>query len=748
MPQSNDRGVQFALQSEEKAFLSVSAEDNGSATELKVLQSLPGPDHRYYSLLSLLSNTLVDSVKSEVTMLALNSQEPDELHSKETRGRDVNAEVGPFEISGRINPHNRAAVDAGNTKPHRAEQLAEGLSNEPPPDVGVMEYEPTSSAGDHQIPVPDTTQFDGNNIVGTSLHNDAHKAAPAHKIFEIPVDSTDELQEALNTVSRIPMASGTRNGGVPRPAMPMDPAVAKKAVDIGLKLEAFENRGIEEQAAKELNALLRNSRSEGFLSVIREYGVNSSQVGRLLGDNVLEPLGELFEQGQRISELTVADILNRPTQGETLEQLRGPTPELAMHLPGPRGEAVASGEVVDIFQSPAELYGHAAAGMEGPVAADSSREMGSIPGSGGYNAHPAALPDPPGYSLDQQRLSTLLTELSRTPAEIHDSIIDSYRELLLSENMLYLLKCANATSVELQERKFYQKITEKTITLTAELGALVKSESVRHLETIHEVCEIAAQFQHDEDKFLERMQYVKPRFDTALLAYLSYAISEETLHIRQRGLDPDLAPSQWLQVLIIVQRGVSAEFEHRYQLLLEPLLLVVRFDDPELRSEIFRRFVSITPTMDLPYLKALALNMIDGVLQHEALQTPGDTGSRQAGNALAVADSVVGAHPAPGGRAVHAFSSAQPLTHRPLDPTLVPRMHALRTDVDTHLSDDYIRDKLRVFQEEAQRQGKKVVLRHRNPVVQAERETAEELELEHALRGGPQLPTESGGDDL
>jgi hypothetical protein len=746
MPQSNDRGVQFALQSEENAFLSVSAEDNGSVTELKVSQSLPGPDHRYYSLLSLLSNTLVDSVKSEVTMLALNSQEPDDPRSKETRGRDVNAEVGPFEISGQIDPRNRAGVDAGNTKPHRAEQLAEGLSNEPPPDVRVTEYEPTF-AGDHQSLIPDMTLGDI-DIVSASLHDGAHKAAPAHKIFEIPVDSTDEVQEALNTVSSMPVASSARNGGITRAAMVMDPAVAKKAVDIGLKLEAFENRGIEEQAAKELNALLRNSRSEGFLSVIREYGVNSSQVKRSVGDNVLKPLGELFEQGQRISELTVADILNRPTQGETLEQLRGPTPELPMHLPGPRGEAVAKGEVVDIFQSPAELYGHAAAGTDATVTAGNPRDVASIPGSEGYNADPASPPDPPGYSLDQQRLSTLLTELSRTPAEMHDSIIGSYRELLLSENMLYLLKCANATSVEPQERKFYQKITEKTITLTAELGALVKSESVRHLETIHEVCEIAAQFQHDEDKFLERMQYVKPRFDTALLAYLSYAINEETLQIRQRGLDPDLAPSQWLQVLIIVQRGVSAEFEHRYQLLLEPLLLVVRFDDPELRSEIFRRFVSITPTMDLPYLKALALNMIDGVLQHEALQTPGDTGTNLDRDGLAVAGSVVGTPTAPGGRPVHAFSSAQPLTDRALDPTLVPRMRALQTDVDTHLSDDYIRDKLRVFQEEAQRQGKKVVLRHRNPVVQAERETTQELELEHARRGGPQLPTVSGGDDL
>ena len=51
----------------------------------------------------------------------------------------------------------------------------------------------------------------------------------------------------------------------------------------------------------------------------------------------------------------------------------------------------------------------------------------------------------------------------------------------------------------------------------------------------------------------------------------------------------------------------------RYERLLEPLLLVVRFDDPALRANIFRRFVSITATLDLPYLRELALNMVSTV---------------------------------------------------------------------------------------------------------------------------------------
>jgi hypothetical protein len=52
-----------------------------------------------------------------------------------------------------------------------------------------------------------------------------------------------------------------------------------------------------------------------------------------------------------------------------------------------------------------------------------------------------------------------------------------------------------------------------------------------------------------------------------------------------------------------------AEFEARFERLLEPLLLTVRFDgevNKAIRSNIFERFVNITPAMDLPYVSPTA----------------------------------------------------------------------------------------------------------------------------------------------
>jgi hypothetical protein len=47
------------------------------------------------------------------------------------------------------------------------------------------------------------------------------------------------------------------------------------------------------------------------------------------------------------------------------------------------------------------------------------------------------------------------------------------------------------------------------------------------------------------------MEYVKPRFDTALLAYLQYAIQEEINRVSLAGGDVNKVPSVWLQGMYI-----------------------------------------------------------------------------------------------------------------------------------------------------------------------------------------------------
>ena len=129
-----------------------------------------------------------------------------------------------------------------------------------------------------------------------------------------------------------------------------------------------------------------------------------------------------------------------------------------------------------------------------------------------------------------------MIELERSDVMMHDNIIDSYRDLMLSDNFLYIMKQTNqmpqhsyetrystllwlVEAVDMSfvfnffnnchffsrsclvlslschclllssDRLLFAKVTQRAALLTAELGALVKTESVRHLQTIHDICE-------------------------------------------------------------------------------------------------------------------------------------------------------------------------------------------------------------------------------------------------------------------
>ena len=190
--------------------------------------------------------------------------------------------------------------------------------------------------------------------------------------------------------------------------------------------------------------------------------------------------------------------------------------------------------------------------------------------------------------------------------------------------------------------------------------------------------------------------------DTALLSYLNYAMREESIRLRQVGIDAAACPSPWMQIFQIVKQGTLAEFESRYAQLLDPLLLIVRFDDPVIRGAVFERFVAITPPMELPYMKALALNMIANILSrsdpryHDLDNKP--------------------------------YSSLD-YSNNPLpnEASLVKDMKNLKVVVDKYLADEVIEQRIAAFEEEVRQQGKRIIVRNRNPAIQSEMDAMREI---------------------
>lgn len=469
---------------------------------------------------------------------------------------------------------------------------------------------------------------------------------------EEPVLYEDQLQASFVTATEASKAASARPQLQPKQSTARDPQLRVAAKEAGIDLDKFEGRGLEEQAVQQLKDLMDSSKKEGYvaaLATFREEYKNSSSVAA----NVT--LGELFETGSKMSKLSWEDMLKRKYTVD--EDLSVPPTKLpVISLSG-----LEMG--VDIFEGP-------------PLDIIANAPLSSVEGQQRAAAAMLTPPDVTTYAEDLQRMQFLISELVNSPEEVHTDILDSFRDVLLCDNLVFIMRQLNATQSDWKTRQTCMKIVDSAKLLTAELGVLAKTESIRHLETIHDICEISSKYQHDDIRFLEELDYIKPRFDSAFLSYLKFAIAEERQAIVSRGSDPDRLPSTWLQVLKVVYQGVLAEFEIRFSRLMEQLFIVVRFDQPELRRSLLASFINSTVPLELQYLKELTVNMVLSILATPADQLP--------------------------------------------DATLIPRMRQLKEDIATYLPDELIDERVKAFVESCAKQGKRVVMRHRNPVLQLE----------------------------
>jgi hypothetical protein len=167
------------------------------------------------------------------------------------------------------------------------------------------------------------------------------------------------------------------------------------------------------------------------------------------------------------------------------------------------------------------------------------------------------------------------------------------------------------------------------------------------------------------------MNQIRPYFDTNFLSFIKFSLELEERKCKHAGIPM----SDWYNVLSIVYKGVFADFERRFDRVLDPILLVLRFSEASLRSEIFERFVNITNTLDLPSMKQIALNLVSAMRDKIALDPS------------CIADSDV----------------------------VLERLDSLEKDVAIHLSDVYIRKRIAQLKQDALSQGQILVEEHLNP---------------------------------
>lgn len=541
-----------------------------------------------------------------------------------------------------------------------------------------------SSASDN-IAVKDKSVFNAS----VDINSIPNLSVPIPDYLQSDLKDSQRLDDHFDIPRPMPQKSETATGKRKK-----DPFLVETAVDIGLKLEPFEGKGIEEQAIKELNNMVSNRDKVGFLQVLKSYQnitIEEKASQPMESDDNESPkdLNSLLSEGLKVSKMNWQAMLNR-TGFETIEDLSQPPIKLPINL---KAGGLKGG--IDIFEGPPEYI----PGKQLDENRQRQEEMSN------RNISMLNPPDVLSFETDKQRLNLLLSELDRAPDEYHIGIIDSFRDLLLSNNLVYLLLQANSTERNYETRLLYSKISKQAVKVSTEFIELIQKESMKHLETIYDICDIARLYQDNELVFLERMDFIKPRFDTNLLAYLNYAIDEEYQNTRRRGSDPDRYPSKWLLILKLIQKGVLAEFEERYERLLEPLLAVIRMDisHPQsrlMRRIVFQRFVNITAPIDLQYMRTLALNMVENI---ELKRSVVNNQSYDKSGAVISDD-------------------------------MFTKLQDLRDDVELFLSEKFIDEKMAEYRDNAREEGIDVIVTHRNPLVRDDIELQEELARYGAIK--------------
>eukprot|EP01033_Poteriospumella_lacustris_P006884 gene6884-4957_t len=226
--------------------------------------------------------------------------------------------------------------------------------------------------------------------------------------------------------------------------------------------------------------------------------------------------------------------------------------------------------------------------------------------------------------------------------------------------------------------------------------------------------------------FLDRLDAVKPKFDTDLLAFLNHHLFHDEQRLRRHDealqalayrprAEPDAAEQRhadllpeseekrlrrWVQVLRILQQGVTAELERRHELSIEMLTVLLRVFDPRIRRPLFERYVNLTATTDLQALRTLAVNMVERLLDAPTMRQDAD---------------------------IQRFWQSASMGRRtPAQWRLM--LECLRREVDEFLSDAVIEQRLRRYNEQLAEQGLTLGLRHRNPITQAAIESADRLD--------------------
>lgn len=236
--------------------------------------------------------------------------------------------------------------------------------------------------------------------------------------------------------------------------------------------------------------------------------------------------------------------------------------------------------------------------------------------------------DPLEYLSERSRMQMVVDELSGQPEERYRDIVSNFRDLLLSENFVPLIKerleamadrdlearRRDDNSLEAdhaQERKILGHLVEYAQLLLKEARALGAELEASQLEIVRSICQVAMNPSHktEEDTanaLTDAVRDMRPLLDDIFVAYLKYAIAEEEGRLARAGLLDDPDHNEWLFVLNIVQQGVYSELSRGINRYIEHIMYILRMETKAERRMLLSKIIDNMPTMDVrPFVQVV-----------------------------------------------------------------------------------------------------------------------------------------------
>jgi hypothetical protein len=236
--------------------------------------------------------------------------------------------------------------------------------------------------------------------------------------------------------------------------------------------------------------------------------------------------------------------------------------------------------------------------------------------------------DPLNLMAERSRLQMVLDELWEQPEERFRDVAENYKDLLLSDNLVELIKDRLTTMADrdldalrsddesLGEKHSRERLLLGQLVIFAQLllketRALGAEMEAQQLEVVRSICKVAMDPRHQTEEetalaLTDVVRDMRPLLDDAFVAYLKYAVAEEEARLARAGLLDDPEHNQWLFVLQIVQQGVYAEIAKGINRYIEHIWYVLRMETPKERRMLLEKLIDVMPTLDVrPFVQVV-----------------------------------------------------------------------------------------------------------------------------------------------